>query len=146
ATIEDNERFLWLYTACGLVRIAPKELDAWVAEPKRKVEMTVWDAVDGVRLRSSAASEYGPRVAKSADGKLWFVTGEGIQVVDPFHLAFNKVPPPVHIEQIRADQKTYWQNTTSEPVSNLSLPPRVRDLGISFSALSLVAPEKIHFK
>ncbi len=78
-TMEDDDRSLWLYTACGLVRIRRTELDAWIADPKRKIEMTVWDAADGVRLRSSAASEYGPRVAKSTDGKLWFVTGEGIQ-------------------------------------------------------------------
>ena len=42
---------------------------------------------------------YGPPVAKSTDGKLWFLTGEGVQVVDPRHLAVNKLPPPVHIEQ-----------------------------------------------
>ncbi len=31
-TIEDDDRSLWLYTACGLVRIARSELDAWVAD------------------------------------------------------------------------------------------------------------------
>ena len=108
-TIEDDDRSFWLYTACGLVRIARTELDAWIADPKRRIETTVWDAADGVRLRSSAASAYGPRVAKSTDGKLWFVTGEGVQVVDPRHLAVNKLPPPVHIEQVVADDKPYWR-------------------------------------
>jgi signal transduction histidine kinase/ligand-binding sensor domain-containing protein len=145
-TMEDDDRSLWLYTACGLVRIRRTELDAWIADPKRKIEMTVWDAADGVRLRSSASSEYGPRVAKSTDGKLWFVTGEGIQVVDPHHLAFNKVQPPVRIEQIIADQKIYWQNLAGAAVSNLRLPARIRDLQIDYTALSLVAPEKVHFK
>ena len=91
-TIEDDDRSFWLYTACGLVRIARTELDAWIADPKRRMETTVWDAADGVRLRSSAASAYGPRVAKSTDGKLWFVTGEGVQVVDPHHLAVQQTP------------------------------------------------------
>jgi hypothetical protein len=62
---------------------------------KRTIEATVWDAADGFRLRSTAASFYGPRAAKSTDGKLWFVTGEGVQVIDPRHLPFNKLPPPV---------------------------------------------------
>jgi signal transduction histidine kinase/ligand-binding sensor domain-containing protein len=146
ATIVDNDRSLWLYMGCGLVRIQRRELDAWIADHKRKIEMTVWDAADGVRLRSSAASEYGPRVAKSDDGKLWFVTGEGIQVVDPRHLAFNKVQPPVHIEQIVADHKNYWNSITGTAVSNLRLPARTRDLTINYTALSLVAPEKVHFK
>jgi signal transduction histidine kinase/ligand-binding sensor domain-containing protein len=145
-TIEDDDRSLWLYTACGLVRITHSQLQAWIADPKRRVEMTVWDAADGVRLRSSAASAYGPRVAKSTDGKIWFVTGEGVQVVDPHHLAFNKIPPPVRVEQIMADHKRYWQNLAGAAVSNVHLPPRTRDLQIDYTALSLVAPEKVHFK
>jgi ligand-binding sensor domain-containing protein len=77
-TIEDDDRSFWVYTACGLVRIRRTEIDAWISDPKRRIETTVWDAADGVRLRSSAASAYGPRVTKSTDGKLWYVTGEGV--------------------------------------------------------------------
>ena len=83
---------------------------------------------------------------KSTDGKLWFVTGEGIQVIDPRHRAVNKLPPPVRIEQIVADRKIYWQNLPGVPVSNMRLPARTRDLQIDYTALSLVAPEKVHFK
>jgi signal transduction histidine kinase/ligand-binding sensor domain-containing protein len=139
-TIEDDERSLWLYMRCGLVRITRTEVDAWIADPKRRIATTVWDAADGVRLRSSSASQYGPRVAKSADGKLWFVTGEGIQVVDPRHLVVNTIPPPVRIEQITADRKTY------DTAEGLRLPPLVRDLQIDFTALSLVVPEKVRFR
>ena len=108
--------------------------------------MTVFDAADGVRLRSTASSGYGPRVTKSTDGKLWFVTGEGVQVLDPRHLSFNKLPPPVHIEQVVADHKIRWQNLWNETSSNLRLPQLTRDLEIDYAALSLVAPEKIRFK
>jgi len=144
--MEDNERSFWLYTACGLVRIVRSEMDAWIADPNHRVETTVWDAADGVRLRLFAASEYGPRVAKGTDGKIWFLTGEGIQVVDPRHLAVNKFPPPVRIEQIVADRKIYRQNLPGMPVSNMRLPARTRDLQIDYTALSLVAPEKVQFK
>ena len=92
------------------------------------------------------ACYFGPPVAKASDGKLWFHTGEGIQLVDPHHVAFNKLPPPVHIEQIIADNKVYWQNLPGAAVSNLRLPARTRDLQIDYTALSLVAPEKVHFK
>jgi signal transduction histidine kinase/ligand-binding sensor domain-containing protein len=146
ATIADDDGALWLYTACGLLRITRAELHTWIADSKHKVETTVWTAADGVRLRSSAASEYGPRVAKSSDGKLWFVTGDGIQLIDPHHLAVNEFPPPVHIEQIVADNQFEWQNRPGTPVSNLRLPPRIRDLTIDYNAMSYAAPEKIHFK
>ena len=146
-TTEDDDGSFWLYTACGLVRIKRTELDAWIADPKRRIQTTVWDAADGVRLRSTAASSYGPRAAKSTDGRLWFLTGEGVQVVDPRHLAVNKVSPPVRIEQIIADNKLYWQNSAGDKaISNLRLPPRIHDLQIDYTALSLVAPEKVHFK
>ena len=144
--IQDDDRSIWLYTTCGLVRISRTELDAWIADPKRRIQTTVWDSADGVRLRSSAVSAYGPPVAKSTDGKLWFVTGEGVQVVAPNHLAVNKLPPPVHIEQIVADHQIYWQNLSGAPVSLLRLPALIRDLTIDYTALSLVAPDKVHFK
>jgi hypothetical protein len=53
---------------------------------------------------------------------------------------YNKVPPPVNVEQITADGKSM------PPANGLRLPPRVRDLMIDYTALSLVAPEKIHFR
>jgi signal transduction histidine kinase/ligand-binding sensor domain-containing protein len=145
-SIEDDDRSLWLYTACGLVRIARIELDGWIADPRRRIGTTLWDAADGVMLRAVSPGYFGPTVAKSTDGKLWFLSGEGIHVVDPRHLPFNKVAPPVHIEQIVADRKVQWQNSPGASASNLRLPPRIRDLQIDYTALSLVAPEKVHFK
>lgn len=139
-TIEDDERSVWLYTACGLVRITRAELNRWLDDSNRRIETTVWDAADGVRLRSSAASEFGPRVAKSSDGQLWFVTGEGVQVLDPRHLSFNRMPPPVHIVALQADGRPY------EVQGRVRLPANARDVSIEYTALSLVAPEKIRFK
>jgi hypothetical protein len=34
---------------------------------------------------------------------LWFTSFDGVSVVDPRHLPFNRLPPPVHIEQVTAD-------------------------------------------
>jgi signal transduction histidine kinase/ligand-binding sensor domain-containing protein len=145
-TIEDDDRSLWLYAACGLARITRSEVDAWVADPEHRVATTLWDAADGVRLRSVAPSSWGPPVAKATDGKLWFLTGEGVQVVDPHQLRINGLPPPVWIEQVTADGRVYPQNLTGPAVRSLGLPPRIRDLQIEFTALSLVAPEKVRFK
>jgi signal transduction histidine kinase len=49
-------------------------------------------------------------------------------------------PPPVYIERITADRKTY------ATTPNLRLPPLVRDLEIDYTALSFVAPEKNSFR
>jgi len=147
--IEDNDRSMWLYTACGLVRIAHSDLDAWAAAvdkgqgPNRAVQVTVFDSSDGVRSLSQPGN-YHPQVAKTPDGKLWFLPWDGVSVIDPHHIPFNKLPPPVHIEQITADRKTY--DTASDTNGNLRLPPLIRDLEIDYTALSLVAPEKNRFR
>jgi PAS domain S-box-containing protein len=137
--MEDDDRSFWLYMPCGLVRIAGPELNAWMSDSKRSVKTTVFDSSDGVRTRNSAG-RYGPKVTKSPDGKLWFPAMDGVSVVDPQHLPFNKLPPPVYVRQISADGKKY------DASPSLRLPAGVRDLSIDYTALSLVAPEKVHFR
>jgi PAS domain S-box-containing protein len=142
-SIEDDDHAVWVYTACGLVRIARTDLDAWVRDPSRTVQTTVFDTSDGVRSHSFIGGTT-PRVAKSADGRLWFLPLDGVSVIDPHHLALNKLPPPVHIEQIVADGKTY--DLSSQGSDGVHLPPRVRDFTIDYTALSLVVPEKVRFR
>ena len=141
--MEDDNHSFWLYMACGLVRIARPELDAWVGDPKRTIQATVFDSSDGVRSHATTTG-YSPSVAKSADGALWFLPWDGVSVIDPRHLAVNSFPPPVHIEQITVDRKTH--DVAAEGDTQVSLPPLVRDLEIDYTALSLVAPEKVQFR
>src|SRR5262249_33476298 len=140
---EDDNHAIWLYKPCGLARIARSDLDAWVNDPKRIVHFTILGAADGVRSYA-IPSGYPPMVTKSPDGKIWFLQRDGVGVIDPLHLPYNGVPPPVHIEQITADRKTY----DASPVDNgrLKLPPLVRDLTIDYTALSLAVPEKVLFR
>jgi hypothetical protein len=78
--VENDDHFFWLYMACGLVRIARSELEAWVSDPKRTIKTTVFDSSDGVSSHAGMVSGYSPRVAKTPDGKLWFVSGDGVSV------------------------------------------------------------------
>src|SRR5271165_4447495 len=143
--MEDNAHSVWLYMACGLVRVARSELDAWAAavdktqDTSLPIRVTVFDSSDGVRSLF-APGNYHPQVAKSTDGKMWFLPWDGVSVIDPRHLAFNQLPPPVHIEQVIADGKSY------DASSGLRLPPLVRDLDIDYTGLSFVAPEKVLFR
>ena len=136
--MEDDAQSVWLYLSCGLVRIGQSELDAWASHPRQTIQMAVFDSSDGVSNHRFTGG-YSQLVAKSADGKLWFVQSGGVSVIDPHHLPVNKLPPPVHIEQITADGKEY------DPARG-PLPPKVRDLTIDYTALSLVIPEKVRFR
>jgi PAS domain S-box-containing protein len=136
--MEDDADSVWLYLACGLVHITRAEFDAWASDPERQIRATVFDGSDGVK---NLGVEFGySSVVAKADGKIWFLPFGGVSVIDPKHLAFNQLPPPVHIERIVADGRTYT------PVNGLRLPQRIRDLSIDYTALSLVDPEKVRFR
>jgi PAS domain S-box-containing protein len=144
--IQGDDHSFWLYTPCGLLRLARSEIDAWTAAEdrgqaaKQIVHPTVFDASDGVMMHEVSFDRAGAPVAKSLDGRIWFVSYDGLSMIDPRHLPFNEVPPPVHIERITANDKTY------DASNGLHLPPRIRDLKIGYTALSFVAPEKVRFR
>ncbi|HEY4081515.1 MAG TPA: two-component regulator propeller domain-containing protein [Burkholderiaceae bacterium] len=139
STLDDNGS-LWMYTACGLVRVMRDDLAAWIADPSRRLAPKLWGGADGVPLMAQTPAYFNPPVAKAPDGKFWFVSGAEVHLIDPDHLTFNPLPPPVHIEALVADHNTY-------PVANgLRLPPLVRDMTIEFSALSLVDPKSMRFR
>jgi signal transduction histidine kinase len=145
ASLEDGDGSIWMTTGCGLVRIARQDLDAWIAAVDQgkdapSVRVTVLDNGDGVQSLVPPGGSFTPLLAIARDGKLWFPTLDGVAMVDPNHLPINTLPPPVHVEQLVADRKAY------EPSGQLSLPPLVRDLTIDYTALSLVAPEKMQFR
>jgi signal transduction histidine kinase/ligand-binding sensor domain-containing protein len=136
--VELNGTF-WMYTACGLLRVARSELENWAANPSRSIQFTRLGRSDGVRIRALLTG-YTPRVSESANGQLWFANLEAVSVINPRHLVLNKTAPPVHIERIIADSKTY------DPLAGLRLPARVHDLTIDYTALSFAAPEKVRFR
>jgi signal transduction histidine kinase/ligand-binding sensor domain-containing protein len=145
--MQDDDHSFWLYSPCGLLGLARSEMDAWTAAvdrgqaAKQMVHPTVYDVSDGVSVYEvSSDRPFTPMVAKNRDGRLWFVPLDGVSVIDPRHLPFNKVPPPVHIERITANGETH------DASNGLPLPPQIRDLKIDYTALSFVAPEKVQFR
>jgi len=136
--IEDGSGSLWAFTSCGLVVIPDKELHTWTNDPGRMVHPSLLiDAFDGALF---STGDFVSTAALSSDGRLWFAHQTALQEVDTRHLPFNRVPPPVHIEQIIADHKLMHIG------QDISLPARARDLEIDYTALSLVVPQKVRFR
>jgi signal transduction histidine kinase/ligand-binding sensor domain-containing protein len=141
--IADDGGSLWLDTPCGLVRVAREQVEAWMADARRSITAVVFDNADGARLQAGFPAGYEPFVGKAPDGRLWFVGPNGANTVDPRRLNFNNLPPPVHIEELIADRKPFDVRTGA---SRVDLPALTRDLQIDYTALSLVAPEKVRFR
>ena len=140
--ITDDAGSLWLNTTCGLVRVGRDDIAAWIADARHSVHPAVFDAADGARMQA-IPNGYEPYVAKSSDGRLWFVGPNGLHMVDPRRPSRNTLPPPVHVERIVADR-------TARDVRpgdlRVDLPALTRDLQIDYTALSLVAAEKVRFR
>jgi signal transduction histidine kinase len=133
----------WIYTACGLARIAQSQLRSWMDAAERgqrtPLAVAVYDRAAGVNSQAFVGS-YLPHVAKSPDGRVWFATELGVGMVDPRRLAQNSLVPPVIIQELTAERRLY------PTASDLHLPPLIHDLEIGYTALSLVAPQKNQFR
>ncbi|MBY0493290.1 MAG: hypothetical protein K2Y23_03650 [Cyanobacteria bacterium] len=135
--ITDDGGNLWLHTACGLIRVAVADLDRLY--DASAATFRVFDNADGV-LRYSDLGGFGPKVTITDDGRLWFATYDGLGVVDPKRIITNPVPPSVQVESVTVGRATF------EATSGRRLQPLSRDLRIDYTAVSLVAPEKVRFR
>jgi signal transduction histidine kinase/ligand-binding sensor domain-containing protein len=135
--LRDRRGALWLYASCGIIFVASDQVQAWWRNPGARLQFRVFDALDGAQ---PAHSNFFPRASLGPDGRLWFANASIVQVIDPDRLAGNPLPPPVHVEQITADRTAY------PPQAGLRLPANTRDLEIDYTALSLVAPQKVQFR
>jgi signal transduction histidine kinase/streptogramin lyase len=139
SAIRDDQATLWLYTKCGFVAVTDAELERWWQQPDRIVNVRVLDVFDGAVL-PAGPRRFQPAVSKSPDGRLWFVNGVVLQMIDPGGLRQNRIPPPVYVEDVRADRKDY------ATAGLVRLPPGSRDIEIGYSALSFSTPQKVRFR
>ena len=137
ASIVDNRRSLWLSASCGLIRLSDEEVSAWRQDPTHKVKYELFDAIDGAQ---TGPITFTPMLTKTFDGRLWFVKPDILQMVDPGRIQHNSLPPPVVIEALYADHKSY-------PLAkSMRLLARTRDVQIDYTGLSFVAPQKVAFR
>ncbi len=132
----DNNENLWLNTPCGLLEIAASDVQRWWIHPDTIVQARAFDTLDGAR---PGRVSFNP-AAKSPDGRLWFVNGVVLQMIDPSHLSGGGTGSPVYVEAVVADRKQY------KPQAGLQLPPLTRDLQIDYTSPSFLIPQKVKFR
>jgi len=103
------------------------------------VEFQSFGLLDGLtaELRGHLASS---SAVQTTDGHIWFATTKGLAWINPRRIVRNTVPPPVLIESVIANGRKY--NTATI----LSLPPRIANLQIAYTATSLTIPERVRFR
>lgn len=138
AIVEDDSNNLWLTSHKGIVRVSRKQLNDFADGQTDSITPEVYSTADG--LRTNECNFGSPSAFKTRDGKLWFATVKGVSSIDPNHIKLNLLRPPVAIEKVSIDGKSFSPREAAEAV------PGAGDLEFEFTALSFVAPRKVRFK
>jgi signal transduction histidine kinase/ligand-binding sensor domain-containing protein len=138
AIVDDDDGDMWLSVDRGLVHVSRDEFGAAAAERAHRIQYKLYDTSDGL-----AGAPLGSiRAARAADGRLWFVRGGGLTVVEPRALRGDRplASAPLRIEAAVANERRF------SAAPQTSLPPGTKRLQISYTALTLTASNKIRFR
>ena len=138
--VEDRGR-LWMSCAKGIFEVSKQELDEVAEKKRRAVTSTPYGLEHGLSSTVATVGHY-PGAYRSRDGRIWFAMALGLSVVDTQRLSLNKLPPPVHIEDVTIDQQVF-HSQSHDPADAA---PGRGDLVFRYAGLSFLAPEKVRFR
>jgi Signal transduction histidine kinase len=134
--IEDRENHWWLYTDCGIVELPDSELQRWWNNPEAIVQTHVYDELDGARAGRPDFNS----AAYSSDGRVWFASGNWIQMLDPSRLSQRAPPAATYIESVTVDRKEL------AATNSLKLSPHPRELEIDYTSPTFLIPQRVKFR
>ena len=156
--VEGDAGHLWLGTKAGILRVNKRDLREVAGGRKPLIDVFAYGRGEGM-LSVECSGGSSPSAARTADGKLWFPTTQGVVMVDPAKLGRNRNPaPPVHIEEVRADGKTVAhphvsptlvasQSKTQNSKARIEdLPSATRRVEFVYTAPALATPERVRFR
>jgi signal transduction histidine kinase/ligand-binding sensor domain-containing protein len=136
---EDAAENFWISCNKGIFRVGKREL-ANVADGRAaKVNSIAYGKSDGM-LNTECNGGRSPAGARTADGKLWFPTQDGVAVVNPSQILVNNLPPSVKIETALIERRAA---DLSQP---LTMRADAENLEIRYTGISFIKPEQIRFR
>ena len=135
----DGRNNLWLSCRKGIFHISKNELDDFAKGAIASIAPVAYGTADGMMTRECSGGG-NPAGWKGRDGKLWFPTIKGVAMIDPERIKTNSHAPPVVIEQIRIDDRSF------APSERIELPAGTTRFDLYYTAPSFVAPDKVRFK
>ena len=129
--------------------------NAWIIEPRELYFLSINSFVKAIQDNSIAEDvvKYnkldgiaGQAVANSwpcltASNKLFIPTSKGVSLCDPHYGSANILPPPVVIERVVIDDRSFEAIWDEFKVS-----PKARRVNFKFTALSYTVPERVRFE
>lgn len=139
AVADDGRGHLWLSGNHGLTRVARADVEHVVAGAVATLAASALGRGDGM-LESECSGGVQPSSARSADGRLWFPTINGVVVVDPARVLPTPEPPRLVFEEVIVDG-------ARQPLeASLLLPPGTRRVEIRYTAAALAGADRVRFR
>jgi ligand-binding sensor domain-containing protein/signal transduction histidine kinase/DNA-binding NarL/FixJ family response regulator len=135
--LEDAAGHLWLGGRDGITRINKKELSDFARGKIDKIHPLHLDESDGMK------DPWCKNGAKTRDGRLWFATDMGAAMIDPANIKKNTLPPPVVIEEVRADGESIDMTRGKE---RLFIAPGKKRIEFYYTGPSFIKSRKGKFK
>jgi signal transduction histidine kinase len=165
---EDEFGCLWLSGLRGVYCVPRQQLNEVAAGQRATVECIAYGEADGMLNSECNGGDNQPAGCKDDQGRIWFPTAQGVVMIDPKAMQRTESPPPVVIEQVRAngvvvfgdgiDSKSKGQSLKAKAERGLVpnyrpsviryrlAPGQGRVLEIHYTANSMAAPERVVFK
>jgi signal transduction histidine kinase len=140
ASLTEDGDSLWLGTSRGICRIEKRQLLDFAAGKRSALEPMNYGVADG--LRSAQCSPGYPIVGgarRTADGRLWFVTGRGLAVFDPRVHRLSTLPPVVHLAVSTGSGRDL------DHASPAHLEPDDDRVQFRYTGIHLSAPERVQY-
>jgi signal transduction histidine kinase/ligand-binding sensor domain-containing protein len=120
----------WTIGADGIVRMRTSSIEAAFAHPGIPIPHERFGYQEDFRARSNMVEAND--IAQDATGRLWFATNKGLAMIDPRHLARNRLPPTVKIGSLDTGEAAQTPGTLP-----IALPAGTNHVRIAYTALSL---------
>ncbi|MEG3159509.1 two-component regulator propeller domain-containing protein [Sphingomonas sp. LB2R24] len=130
---------IWILARAGIVQLQAIDLEQALEDQRRILHPRIYDVRDGLPGPPTEGYAKNSAVA-GGDGRLWFITTEGVVRIDPARLVRNAVVPPVRITGLHAGDIH-----TRDPQS-IRLSKGTSQVEIDYTALSLAIPERVRFR
>jgi len=135
--VETANGDLWLNGLGGIIHLRRAEVLEALKNPAYQVSGERFDRRAGLPGLPAPGL---PTAIEGTDGRLWFTVTNGVVWLDPNRASTKMPPPPVTIQSITADDKSFGLD------QSLRFPARTSNVQIGYAAISLFNPEAIRFR
>jgi signal transduction histidine kinase/streptogramin lyase len=136
--VGDDRGELWLTTESGILRVRLADLSRQPDGAPRAFSIQQYGIEDGVRPQSGIVRTQ-PRVARAANGSLWFATEEGVTFVDPAKLEESQWVPRPTLDEFKVGGRSVAQQDGPMSFSG-------RELEFQYTTASLNSPDRVRFR